>query len=127
MRHILLFFLCFPVILQAQNMADTGLLSHHTSDASEVMEQENPSDRAGFWIAPNPSEDFMDIYTSGISGEVTIHVFTLVGKKLCSFKPQVLNGDLLLHTDVSSWLPGTYLVRLEQNSTVLKTMRFIRR
>lgn len=125
MRYLLLCFLCFPMLMAAQSVS-SGSESSREEGISESFDGDDTV-TSGFWIAPNPSDEFIDIYASGISGEISIHVFTILGKKLYSFRPQGLRDKLLLHEDVTSWLPGTYLVRLEQNGTVLKTMRFIRR
>lgn len=80
-----------------------------------------------YWIAPNPSVDFMDVYTAQASAGLSLHVYSILGKRLYSYKPQGSTGELLHREDVSGWLPGTYLVRVERNGTVLKTMRFVRR
>lgn len=86
------------------------------------------NEKQDFWIAPNPSLEFINVYGNGDRPEkLAIHVYTILGRRLYTFHPELQNGGLLLHEDTSRWLPGTYLVRIEADGTVLKTMRFVKR
>ena len=81
-----------------------------------------------FWIAPNPSPGDLYLYSSGKTSDgILVHVYTMVGTKLHTFRPEELDGKLMLKGDTGSWLPGTYLVQIERNGVVLKTMRFVRK
>ncbi len=85
-------------------------------------------DAPNLWIAPNPSTDFLNVYAHGTQGkQVSVHVYSILGRRLYSFDPEMKANDLLLHEDAGTWLPGTYLVRIESDGKVLKTMRFVKR
>ena len=98
---------------------------------TEVMissDDHEKGDVSEYWIAPNPSSDFLDLYTSVRATDgLTVRVYNIVGKELKVLYPETSGSDMLLHEDATSWLPGTYLVRIEVHGTVLKTMRFVRR
>ena len=80
------------------------------------------------WIAPNPSVDFLNLYAKAPpTGDITVAVYNILGRRMYSFEPVLEDGSLLLHEDVSTWISGTYLVRIEQAGKVLKTMRFVKR
>jgi peroxiredoxin len=80
------------------------------------------------WIAPNPSNEFLAIYANGQEKEqLRIHVYSILGSRLFTFYPERQSSELLLREDASDWLTGTYLVRVEREDRVLKTMRFVRR
>ena len=104
-------------VLQPARSADSVL-----PDVSTVNEKQD------FWIAPNPSLEFINIYGNSDRPEnLTVHVYTILGRRLYTFHPELQSSGQLLHEDTSRWLPGTYLVRIEADGTVLKTMRFVKR
>jgi hypothetical protein len=103
-------------------LANTGAMKPGTSG---IADQNGKSD---LWIAPNPSSDFLNIYSKvNPIGEVSIGVYNILGSRLYVFKPLINGNTLLLREDASSWYPGTYLVRIESNGSVLRTMRFVKR
>jgi peroxiredoxin len=103
-------------------LANTGAVKPGTSG---IADQNGKSD---LWIAPNPSSDFLNIYSKvNPVGEVSIGVYNILGSRLHVFKPLINGNTLLLREDASSWYPGTYLVRIESNGSVLRTMRFVKR
>lgn len=105
-----------------QALVNTGALKPGTSG---IADQHGKSD---IWIAPNPSADYLTIYAkSSLVGQVSIGVYNILGSRLHVFKPLVQGNTLLLREDASSWYPGTYLVRIESNGSVLRTMRFVKR
>jgi peroxiredoxin len=80
------------------------------------------------WIAPNPSDSYLNVYSkTPYDGSVTVSVYNMIGSRLYTFKPQTQANGLLLRQDASSWYSGTYLVRIEHNGIVQKTMRFVKR
>jgi peroxiredoxin len=84
--------------------------------------------KSDLWIAPNPSQDFLNVYSKRrLPDGVSISVYNLLGSRLNVFTPGLLDQAQILHEEVSTWLSGTYLVRIESNGTVLKTMRFVKR
>ncbi len=103
-------------------LANSGAIKPGASGISDL------DPKSDLWIAPNPSADFLNIYTkSNQAGELSIGVYNILGSRLHVFKPSVQGNALLLREDASTWYPGTYLVRIESNGAVLKTMRFVKR
>jgi thiol-disulfide isomerase/thioredoxin len=103
-------------------IASTGAekpLSSGTADAQK---------NASVWIAPNPASDYLNVYLKEKpEGNLMITVYNMIGKLLYEYSPQTPQGTLLHREDVSSWLPGTYLVRVATDDKVLRTVRFVRR
>jgi hypothetical protein len=100
-------------------------LAHESIDA--IVDGINPEDQEELWIAPNPASDFLNIYAKQRpSGKVTVTLYTLMGERVKTLPIQE-DPSLLVKEDVSALQSGTYLVRIEDNGTVLKTMRFVKR
>lgn len=64
-----------------------------------------------FHIYPNPVREQLTIATSGYTGEVTVHLYDMQGK---SMHEQTLHvsGQSFERIDVSSFLPGLYVVTM---------------
>ncbi|HLF65583.1 MAG TPA: redoxin domain-containing protein [Saprospiraceae bacterium] len=100
----------------------TGAVKPGTSSVNDL------NHTSDLWIAPNPSADFLNVYTKvRPAGEISVSVYNMLGNRLHSFKPSVQDQALLVHEDASGWYSGTYLVRIQNNGTVLKTMRFVKK
>jgi hypothetical protein len=94
-----------------------------TIDVDDIQSEDRD-----FWIAPNPASDYLNLHSGeGLHADATIRIFSIVGRELKSLHPKESDGDSILKEEVSSWVPGMYLVRIESNGKVLKTMRFVRR
>ena len=103
-------------------LASTGAVKPGTSGIR------NPDNEHNLWIAPNPSSDFLNIHAKARpSDNTTITIYNILGRHLYTLKPGLQDQTVLHREDVSNWIPGTYLVRIENNGAVLKTMRFVRR
>lgn len=103
-------------------IAATGAVKPGSTGTSD------PTKKADLWIAPNPSPDFLNVYSKiPPTGSVSISVYNMLGSRLHQYKPLIQDNAMILHAEASTWYPGTYLVRIESNGTVLKTMRFVKR
>jgi hypothetical protein len=132
----------FPLSALCQSAADTydantfrqGSASHFHSDLGQGGEMQGNLEPDEYdidhnlWIAPNPSSDFLNIHAKNKpSGKVQISVYNILGRRMYTLKPGLQEQTLVHREDVSEWIPGTYLVRIESDGAVLKTMRFVRR
>jgi hypothetical protein len=107
--------------------SDTEILFQEGENLHASMIKSRSEDR-DFWIAPNPASDFLSLYSANeLEADAIVRIFNIVGRELKTLYPKTTDSETILREDVSSWLPGTYLVRIESNGKVLKTMRFVRR
>ncbi len=138
MKHIYLLLFLIPATLLGQLANDVaasktrgqefGIHSQSLNHGQQAPGAQGDKTLKDLWIAPNPSVDFLNVWTEiPPSGKVSIGVYNILGGRLYTFEPDLHDASILLHEDVSNWISGTYLVRIEDDGKVLKTVRFVKR
>jgi len=123
MKHIYFLLFLLPVEVSGQLASDFSV-----SDIYGRAHSNDIHTAKDLWIAPNPSIDFLNVWAQvPPTGKVSIGIYNILGRRLYAFEPELQDEPLLLHEDASTWISGTYLVRIESDGKVLKTMRFVKR
>lgn len=78
------------------------------------------------WIAPNPSSDLLNIYGGDLQHSgVSVSIFDMFGRLVMSGYTGE-DDPVLLREDISGWISGTYLVRVQSEGKMVKTLHFIK-
>lgn len=78
--------------------------------------------RSFFSLYPNPANNELNISLNGNSSDVKFEIFNLLGSKVAG--GSLISGKHLV--DLSSFVPGMYLVRLSDDGKYLGTQKFIK-
>jgi Secretion system C-terminal sorting domain len=141
MRIILLALLCFPLLVIGQASTAFGLLKTvDNTNESPVLDLIATNDMtlvavefgikketSSVKVHPNPSS--RDLYVTltgrGTTGKVVVYDI-LANVIVESEDFQLAGGSNMWSHNVSDWRTGTYVVRVLQDDTVVKSLRFIK-
>jgi hypothetical protein len=92
------------------------------STYSEIKSVKNPllADQSPFTVYPNPTSDYVNITGANADG-VTVQLFTTAGAEVNTSK--LLNAGKLNMTSLN---PGTYVLRVSKNGTLLQTTKLVK-
>ncbi len=141
MRLIALVFLCIPLYTIGQETSEfSDVVTSDMTDASDdgqraasAQVQEGGVDfgikgkPSTVEVHPNPSSSDLYVTLRGNGNTGKVIVYDILGNVLVEGESFQLNGGS--HTwsyDVSMWHPGTYVVRVLQDDSVVKSLRFIK-
>ena len=78
-------------------------------------------------IHPNPSEQYLRVTIKGSGTKGKVLVYDILGKLLLDGEQfDLLAGKATWTHDVSDWRGGTYVVRVLEDESVIKTLRFVK-
>ncbi len=89
---------------------------------------DDPVMQAHLWIAPNPAQNIAAVYSDGISehSEVTVHIYNIVGQQIATIQGSSHTHPQIAGFDTQSWNSGTYLVRIEHDGRIVRTLRLVK-
>jgi hypothetical protein len=94
-------------------LSQPGMVNDRTNKPTEVK------------VMPNPADDQIRVILSKFEGKATINIYDVLGRKVAEQPIHILSGESVA-IDISSLLPGVYMVSAE-NSTGKATTRLIKR
>ncbi len=91
----------------------------------DLVTAENNTLKAGIDIYPNPAKQQLNIYMNGMSGSSEVKIFDNMGREVLSQHVSDA-GNQNVTVDISSLTNGIYIVKLDNNGTVLKTTKMVK-
>ncbi len=141
MRLLLLGFLYIPFAVFSQNTSELAAIRVYdqaytaysipradVQDARESVVGFGLSEKAAsVKIHPNPSSSNLYVTLKGSGSDGKVVVYDILGNEIVEGEPfQLTGGSGTWSQNVSSWNPGTYVVRIFQDGEVVKSLRFIK-
>lgn len=84
-------------------------------DAECIILDTKELEQMSISVFPIPAKDELIISYTGSSGKMDINIFNVMGSIVESF---ILNGAEQRATDVSSWLPGIYILQVRSGNRI---------
>ena len=90
-----------------------------TSSTSDIEEIAGNNEQVDLIISPNPANDFAEVqFNSPWAEKYEISVINLLGQEIHQFSFNASKGENRLPLDLSSFIPGTYFIRLHSKDFV---------